>query len=66
MLTIGETFKYYGSLYKMNGSDISSKSKELISWLKLPQSYTLLKDLRLYIYIKIKIELGFPILFNYF
>ncbi|XP_060841038.1 ABC transporter G family member 23-like [Rhopalosiphum padi] len=45
MLTIGETFKYYGSLYKMNGSDISSKSKELISWLKLPQSYTLLKDL---------------------
>lgn len=50
----------------MNGSDISSKSKELISWLKLPQSYTLLKDLRLYIYIKIRIELGFPILFNYF
>ncbi|XP_050054541.1 ABC transporter G family member 23-like [Aphis gossypii] len=45
MLTIGETFKYYGSLYKMNKSDISSKSKELISWLKLPQSYTLLKDL---------------------
>ncbi|KAF0762245.1 ABC transporter G family member 23-like [Aphis craccivora] len=58
MLTIGETFKYYGSLYKMNKSDISSKSKELISWLKLPQSYTLLKDLRLKIYIEIRIEFG--------
>lgn len=62
MLTIGETFKYYGSLYKMNESDISSKSEELISWLKLPQSYTLLKDLRLNIYI----ELCFLIIFNIF
>ncbi|XP_029343800.1 ABC transporter G family member 23-like isoform X2 [Acyrthosiphon pisum] len=45
MLTISETFKYYGSLYKMNDSDISSKSKELITWLRLPQDNTLLKDL---------------------
>jgi len=66
MLTIGETFKYYGSLYKMNKSDISSKSKELISWLKLPQSYTLLKDLRLKIYIEIRIQLCFLILFDNF
>ncbi|XP_022175206.1 ABC transporter G family member 23-like [Myzus persicae] len=45
MLTIGETFEYYGSLYKMNKSDISSKSKELLTWLRLPQENALLKDL---------------------
>jgi len=66
MLTIGETFKYYGSLYKINKSDIYNKSKELMTWLKLPQSNTLLKDLRLNIYIKIRIELCFPLLFDHF
>ena len=57
MLTVGETFKYYGSLYKMNENDISSKSKELITWLRLPQDNILLKALRLNIYIEIRIEL---------
>jgi len=61
MLTIGETFKYYGSLYKLNESDISSKSKELISWLRLPQDNALLKDLRLVI--NIKIELCFSLIY---
>jgi len=56
MLTIGGTFKYYGSLYKMNESDISSKSKELIFWLRLPQDNALLKNLRLDININIIIE----------
>lgn len=34
----------------MNDSDISSKSKELITWLRLPQDNILLNDLRLDIY----------------
>lgn len=46
MLTINETFQYYGSLYNMNAPLISSRSKELIAWLKLPSGNTLLKDLR--------------------
>jgi len=66
MLTIGETFTYYGSLYKMNDSDISNKSKELITWLRLPQDNTLLKNLRLDIYIQIITELCYPILFDNF
>ncbi|XP_025415785.1 ABC transporter G family member 23-like [Sipha flava] len=45
MLTIYETFEYYGSLYKMNESEITSKSNELIAWLRLPSGNTLLKDL---------------------
>lgn len=49
MLTIHETFKYYGSLYKMNENNISNKSKELIDWLKLPLDNKLLKYLRLYL-----------------
>lgn len=46
MLTIDETFQYYGSLYNMNACLVSSRSKELIAWLKLPSGNTLLKDLR--------------------
>ncbi|VVC43842.1 ABC transporter-like,P-loop containing nucleoside triphosphate hydrolase,AAA+ ATPase domain,ABC [Cinara cedri] len=45
MLTIHETFQYYGSLHNMNEFDIFSRSKELIAWLKLPPCYTLLKYL---------------------
>lgn len=47
MLTIRETFEFYGSLYKMDQINISNKTKDLINWLKLPPSDTLLKYLRL-------------------
>lgn len=47
----------------MNESNISSKSKELISWLRLPQDNALLKNLRLDIKIKIKIEFCFSLIY---
>jgi len=46
ILTIRETFEYYGALYNMNKKDIKIKKDELIAFLQLPNLNSLIKDIR--------------------